>query len=93
MAAAQATSMAADRSLSRASSLPQLNKKRRQCFKNDLFALNAHLHQFSVERVFSLDYVLFHLLSRLVAGLRFFILNEALACGFHPLLSGSQVKV
>jgi hypothetical protein len=67
-------------------------QKRRDCRKNDLFTLNTHLHQFSVERVFSLDYVSFHLLSRLVAGLRFFISNEALACGFHPLLSESQVK-
>ncbi|CAI8910968.1 hypothetical protein EMIT0P253_400044 [Pseudomonas sp. IT-P253] len=27
------------------------------------------------------------------AGLRFFYSNEALACGFHPLLSGFQATV
>lgn len=33
------------------------SQKRRDCRKNDLFTLNANLRQFSVERVFSLDYV------------------------------------
>ncbi|MGH8389898.1 MAG: hypothetical protein ACRESJ_31220 [Pseudomonas sp.] len=32
-------------------------QKRRDCRKNDLFTLNAHPDEFSVERVFSLDYV------------------------------------
>jgi hypothetical protein len=32
-------------------------QKRRDCRKNDLFALNTNTDQVSVERVFSLDYV------------------------------------
>jgi hypothetical protein len=67
-------------------------QKRHDCRKNDLFTLNANPENFSVERVFSLVYVRFTPLSRLVAGLRFFTSNEALACGFHPLLSESQGK-
>jgi hypothetical protein len=59
-------------------------EKRRDCRENDLFALNAKPCEFSVERVFSLDYVGVTF-PRLVAGLRFFNSNEALACGFHPL--------
>ncbi|CAI8863801.1 hypothetical protein EMIT0P12_30128 [Pseudomonas sp. IT-P12] len=39
--------------------------------------------------MFSFDYV-GSTTPRLVAGLRFFPSNEALACGFHPLLSGLQ---
>ncbi len=57
------------------------------CRENDLFTLNTNKFVFSVERVFSLDYV-GSTIPRLVAGLRFFHSNEALACGFHLLLNG-----
>lgn len=66
--------------------------KRHDCRKNDLFTLNANPVHFSVERVFSFDYVRSTSPAG-CAGLRFFFSNEALACGFHPLLSGFQATV
>jgi hypothetical protein len=68
---------------------PQPNRlwasgKRPDCRENDLLASNANRAEFSVERLFSLNYVERTFCSRLVAGLAFFTSNEALACGFHP---------
>jgi hypothetical protein len=56
----------------------------RHCRENDLLASNANPAEFSVERLFSLNYVERTFFPRLVAGLAFFFSNEALACGFHP---------